>query len=195
MSEKLSDSEWLRTLRPAPLAIVGHVQQPGRTYVELHDADRTRLRAIADRLDALEADPGGYLAVGGFVSRIKELEAENARLRIKANYADRLPFCPDHRDKVAGKSCRECEIERVQRENARLREALGTLREDHQYTLDQYDTNGPGWTSRETGAQYYSAGYVLDIARDHIARIKAALARQEGQDGPEHRPRPTEPKP
>ena len=28
----------------------------------------------------------------------------------------RLPFCPDHRDKVAGKPCRECEIERLRAE-------------------------------------------------------------------------------
>jgi hypothetical protein len=35
----------------------------------------------------------------------------------KADLADRLPFCPDHRDKVAGKECRECEV-------AKLRGAL-----------------------------------------------------------------------
>lgn len=32
-------------------------------------------------------------------------------LLLKARYADNAPFCPDHRDKVAGKRCRECEIE------------------------------------------------------------------------------------
>jgi hypothetical protein len=26
---------------------------------------------------------------------------------------ERFPFCPDHRDKVAGLPCRECEIERL----------------------------------------------------------------------------------
>ncbi|GAG97044.1 unnamed protein product, partial [marine sediment metagenome] len=41
-------------------------------------------------------------------------KAENKKLALKARAFDRLPFCPDHRDKVAGKPCRECEIERLQ---------------------------------------------------------------------------------
>lgn len=36
---------------------------------------------------------------------------EEQVLRMKARLVDRLPFCPDHRDKVAGKPCRECLIE------------------------------------------------------------------------------------
>ena len=32
-------------------------------------------------------------------------------LLLKAHYADRAPFCPDHRDKVIGKPCRECLVE------------------------------------------------------------------------------------
>ncbi len=36
-------------------------------------------------------------------------------LKLKARIIERLPFCPDHRDKVAGKSCRECEIENLKR--------------------------------------------------------------------------------
>lgn len=40
-------------------------------------------------------------------------EQELKVLRMKADAHDRLPFCPDHRDKVAGKPCRECEVERL----------------------------------------------------------------------------------
>lgn len=43
----------------------------------------------------------------------RELLADNAKLALKARLVDHLPFCPDHRDKVAGKPCRECEIERL----------------------------------------------------------------------------------
>lgn len=42
---------------------------------------------------------------------IKRLHAE---LGLKTRALDRLPFCPDHRDKVGGKPCRECEIEHLQ---------------------------------------------------------------------------------
>ncbi len=53
-------------------------------------------------------------------ARIASLERENMRLSLKARLVDRLPFCPDHRDKVRGLSCRQCEIERLL---ARLRDA------------------------------------------------------------------------
>jgi hypothetical protein len=39
---------------------------------------------------------------------------ETAQLRLLIAFQDRSPFCPDHRDKVAGKPCRECEIERLE---------------------------------------------------------------------------------
>lgn len=47
--------------------------------------------------------------------RVKDLEKQNKVLALKARLADRLPFCPDHRDKVSGKTCRECEIERLEK--------------------------------------------------------------------------------
>ncbi len=40
---------------------------------------------------------------------------ENKKLLLKSRIVDKLPFCPNHRDKVAGKSCRECEIENLKR--------------------------------------------------------------------------------
>lgn len=42
-------------------------------------------------------------------------DAEIAKLKIelkhRRSWMSRSPFCPDHRDKVSGKECRECEIE------------------------------------------------------------------------------------
>ena len=49
--------------------------------------------------------------------RIEELEAENGKLRaelkLRRHQMSQFPFCPDHRDKVHGLECRECEIERL----------------------------------------------------------------------------------
>ena len=38
-----------------------------------------------------------------------------AELRLRRSQISRFPFCPDHRDKVYGKQCRECEIEHLQK--------------------------------------------------------------------------------
>ena len=50
-------------------------------------------------------------------NRIKELEAELAKVKVELNLRreqmSRFPFCPDHRDKVHGKECRECEVEHL----------------------------------------------------------------------------------
>lgn len=44
---------------------------------------------------------------------IERLTKENATLSLKARVVDRLPLCPDHRDKVAGKPCLQCRIGRL----------------------------------------------------------------------------------
>ena len=50
-------------------------------------------------------------------SDLRTLVAELERLRLEVakrrEIMNRSPFCPDHRDKVAGLPCRECEIERL----------------------------------------------------------------------------------
>jgi len=38
---------------------------------------------------------------------------ERAELKLRRAQMARNPFCPDHRDKVHGKPCRECEIEHL----------------------------------------------------------------------------------
>lgn len=48
-------------------------------------------------------------------------------LRLKAKLADSLPFCPDHRDKVADKPCRECKIEQLLKQNEKLTEIVDSL--------------------------------------------------------------------
>jgi len=71
----------------------------------------TRLRRLHHFADSEPALPGylkGCVAVDE--RDLKKLERE---LEIKSNCLNRLPFCPDHRDKVAGLPCRECEIERL----------------------------------------------------------------------------------
>lgn len=43
----------------------------------------------------------------------KEERRQERELELRRSYMQALPFCPDHRDKVKGKPCRECEIERL----------------------------------------------------------------------------------
>lgn len=58
-------------------------------------------------------------------ARVTELEAENAKqateIEHRRSVMSRFPFCSDHRDKVAGLGCRECAIERLKAEKAKLR--------------------------------------------------------------------------
>ena len=68
----------------------------------------------------------------------------------------------------------------LEAQNARLREALEGLQSDAQCTLDLYNKNGPTWTSRDSGEEYYSASYVIDSTEERIATIKAALAHTKG---------------
>jgi hypothetical protein len=62
------------------------------------------------------------------------------------------------------------------RELAEAQAALKTIRASFQLTKDQYDENGPEWTSRANGEEYYGAAYVLGTADETIAIIDAALA-------------------
>ena len=63
-------------------------------------------------------------------ARIEELGREAKILRKKVEAVERLPFCPDHRDKVARKPCRECRIESLERVNAELLEAARGVRDN-----------------------------------------------------------------
>lgn len=50
-----------------------------------------------------------------------EVEQLKAQIRVRKAIMDRLPFCSDHRDKVAGMPCRECQVELLQKELAEAR--------------------------------------------------------------------------
>lgn len=77
---------------------------------------------------------------------------------------------------------------------AEAREALESVRSDCQCAIDQYNANGPQWTSRESGAEYYDASYVVESAHERIATIDEALARIDENAGREALP-PSGPKP
>jgi len=47
------------------------------------------------------------------ISYQQEINRLRAELQIRKEQITRMPFCPDHRDKVRGLPCRECEIERL----------------------------------------------------------------------------------
>lgn len=81
-----------------------------------------------------------YLKVGAANAAEQQLAAaEIKRLRLKGRI-NRLPFCPDHRDKVAGKPCRECEIERLQ---AIANDCLSRLQESEE--VDKRDDGTWYW--------------------------------------------------
>lgn len=89
------------------------------------EAENTRLREDQQWMHKLIGDlcslfPGKV---------VQELPTEIKRLRLKARIHDRLPFCPDHRDKVAGLPCRECKIEELKDTIMRMRRRLQSL--DH----------------------------------------------------------------
>ena len=69
------------------------------------DPDEDMSKTMIGEMERLQAE------VNDQKVKIGRLEKENKVLRLKAEGFDRLPFCPDHRDKVRGKPCRECEIE------------------------------------------------------------------------------------
>jgi len=57
--------------------------------------------------------------------------------KLQSHYIDGLPFCPDHRDKVSEKPCRECEIEH-------LRKIIGCVVRQCQHIDDTTPRDEPG---------------------------------------------------
>ena len=69
-------------------------------------------------------------------------------------------------------------LEAAEQDSARLDKALVQVRDDLQCTIDLYNKNGPMWTSRESGAEYYDASFVVDSAQEKIDAIDAARKAQ-----------------
>jgi len=125
-------------------------------------AEVQRLEELLARLDAAEA-------------RVKELERE------AADSAEEWAFCGLGVGSAAAAAMKHMEILKKYREqSARLRAALESLQSDAQCTIDLYNKIGPTWTSRDSGAEYYDASYVIGSAEERIATIKAALADTKG---------------
>ena len=65
--------------------------------------------------------------------QIAELEAKlrkaELELQLRRQFMESLPFCPDHRDKVKGKPCRECEIETLTRKLKRASRLIAHLQD------------------------------------------------------------------
>jgi len=94
-----------------------------------------RHRVIDYRPDLCEpqtdaSEPQADLCGGGDTQdELTRLRAENERLQrevsklnrkdeLRKRYSENLPFCPDHRDKVKGLPCRECENERLRKQGS-----------------------------------------------------------------------------
>ena len=71
-------------------------------------------------------------------------------------------------------------IAAMQGREGRLREACEAELQANQFTLDEYGKNGPQWTSRESGEEYYSASHVTVSAEEAIERLTAALTATDG---------------
>jgi hypothetical protein len=61
-------------------------------------------------------------------AEIARLTKENKILSLKVSGTLANNLCPDHRDKQSGKPCLACEIERLEKENAALREKVEQIR-------------------------------------------------------------------
>lgn len=82
-------------------------------------------------------------------------------LGLMARAVDRLPFCADHRDKVAGKACRECEIEQLERQLASALKKQHTLLEAVVAAETAFRVPGGGNPDREVAA----LGQLRDAAK------------------------------
>ena len=92
------------------------------------------------------------------VKERKELELRRAQMA-------RNPFCPDHRDKVYGKPCRECEIEHLARidaaqhladmaaEDMRVRDAQKCRKLAGQYAENKLGYLARDWRLRAAGEE------------------------------------------
>ena len=118
-------------------------------------------------------------------AEIERLEAELAKSDEAARAAmyavDERAFLAECAEtSVKRAEAAEARVAELEAQNARLRGALEGLQSDAQCTLDLYNKNGPTWTSRDSGEEYYSASYVIDSTEERIATIKAALTDTKG---------------
>jgi hypothetical protein len=137
------------------------------------------------------------------LEELKKLLAENAKLRernappadgageveaINTNdlrdYADRIsnPYAQFILDAASqldyartDRNILQAELDAERARRVEVEGALAEVKAGAENTIDFYNRNGPQWTSRETGQEYYSASYVMGSAKETIALIGAAL--------------------
>ena len=139
------------------------------------------------------------------VNALPELLAENAKLRernaspadgageveaINTNdlrdYADQIsnPYAQFILDAASqldyartDRNILQAELDAERARRVEVEKALAEVKAGAENTIDFYNRNGPQWTSRETGQEYYSASYVMDSAEETIALIAATLTK------------------
>lgn len=147
----------------------------------------TQLRGMQERECASLGDMADQTAGRAADALEREMQrAETAEARVKelereaADSAEEWAFCGLGVGSAAAAAMKHMEILKKYREqSARLRAALESLQSDAQCTIDLYNKIGPTWTSRDSGAEYYDASYVIGSAEERIATIKAALNGEE----------------
>jgi hypothetical protein len=74
----------------------------------------------------------------------------------------------------------QTEVAASRRLAERLRDVLTELKSDEQCTIDQYNQNGPEFTS-PGGSEFFNASFVVDGAQENIDKIEKALALNEAE--------------
>lgn len=155
-----------------------HIEAMAAITAASRAAGQERTRAEAAEADSARHKRNEELQMERAIkaeARVKELERE------AADSAEEWAFCGLGVGSAAAAAMKHMEILKKYREqSARLRAALESLQSDAQCTIDLYNKIGPTWTSRDSGAEYYDASYVIGSAEERIATIKAALADTKG---------------
>ena len=98
-------------------------------------------------------------------------EAQDEMWKLRQAMSPRTSVDAAHADRAT--LLRLLDAERARR--VEVEGALAEVKAGAENTIDFYNRNGPQWTSRETGQEYYSASYVMGSAKETIALIGAAL--------------------
>jgi hypothetical protein len=99
---------------------------------------------------------------------------ERHELKLRREQEKRVPFCPDHRDKVRGLTCRQCEIERLTAQLDRLSQR--SVPEGYEYPLNENVL--PQTDANAQLMSFYNAGCVqelIDAQERHIQRLQEKL--------------------
>lgn len=152
------------------------VRELAEWWAELH----TTVSELDEKLCQRDTELSAWHEAFG-TTQLSHAKAENEKLKLKARYADNAPFCPDHRDKVRGLPCRECEIER-------LRAIVDTLRIDADGL--PLAEGQQVWYPPEINTRYFvmqdravwnTAQYAAGVALDAVHSTRAAAAQAEGK--------------